>query len=228
MSDPLTKQPEVQPELTVDRATELSDDDLAALCEAADAAIIEGGGFGWVNPPGRQALERYFRGVLLVPERELFVARLHGVPVGSAQLVRPPRNNEAQAFSATLMHSFIAPYARSHGLARLLTQRAEEGARALGYFILNLDVRETQEAAIHLYKSLGFVHWGSHPVYARVRGKTIQGHFFYKLLKPDPDKAPDKSIGDQQDSDPPPPGSMPGRMPGSPLRKSSRRKGNAP
>jgi hypothetical protein len=171
------------PTLSVERASEFTDDELAALCEAADAAIIEGGGFGWVTPPGRQALERYFRGVLLVPERELFVARLNGTIVGSAQLVRPPRNNEAQAFAATLMHSFIAPYARGHGLARLLTQRVEEGARAFGYHVLNLDVRETQQAAIRLYESLGYVRWGTHPVYARVAGQTIQGHFFYKLLQ---------------------------------------------
>jgi ribosomal protein S18 acetylase RimI-like enzyme len=172
------------PTQSVERVNEFTDDELAALCEAADAAIIEGGGFGWVTPPGRQALERYFRGVLLVPERELFVARLNGTIVGSAQLVRPPRNNEAQAFAATLMHSFIAPYARGHGLARLLTQRVEEGARAFGYHVLNLDVRETQQAAIRLYESLGYVRWGTHPVYARVAGQTIQGHFFYKLLRP--------------------------------------------
>ena len=98
--------------------------------EAADAAILEGGGFGWVSPPGRTALQSYFRGVLLVPERELFIGRLNGVIVGSAQFVRPPRNNEAQAFAATLMHAFIAPYARGHGLARLLTQRVEDAARA--------------------------------------------------------------------------------------------------
>lgn len=186
--------PEIRPELSVDRSSELSDDDLASLCEAADAAIIEGGGFGWINPPGRQALERYFRGVLLVPERELFIARLNGVPVGSAQLVRPPRNNEAQAFSAVLMHSFIAPYARGHGLARLLTLRVEEGARALGYLTLNLDVRESQEVAIRLYRSLGYIEWGSHPVYARVRGQTIQGLFFYKLLKPVPENTVEKAF----------------------------------
>lgn len=171
-------------ETTVERASELSDDDLHALCEATDAAIIEGGGFGWVKSPGRQALERYFRGVLLVPERELFVARYQGSIVGSAQLVRPPRNNEAQAFAATLMHAYIAPYARGHGLARMLTKRVEEGARALGYHVLNLDVRETQGAAIRLYESLGYVRWGEHPFYARVGGKTVRGFFYYKLLKP--------------------------------------------
>ena len=173
-----------QPSQSVERAVTVSDDDLAALCEAADAAILDGGGFGWVSPPGRMALERYFRGVLLVPERELFLARYDGVVVGSAQLVRPPRNNEAQAFGATLMHSFIAPYARGHGLARMVTERVEESARALGYQVLNLDVRETQEAAIMLYKSLGYIRWGVHPAYARVGGRTIRGVYYFKLLQP--------------------------------------------
>ena len=170
--------------ITIERVNELPDDDLAALCEAADAAIIEGGGFGWVSPPGRTAMERYFRGVLLVPERALFAARLDGVLVGSAQLVRPPRNNEAQAFAAQVMHSFVAPYARGHGVARVLMQRVEEGARALGYHVLNLDVRATQEAAIALYEGMGYVRWGEHPLYARVNGRTVPGFFYYKTLQP--------------------------------------------
>ncbi len=172
--------------LAVDRVAELDDEDLMSLCEATDAAILAGGGFGWVRSPGRLALERYFKGVLLVPERELFVTRLDGVIVGSALMVRPPRNNEAQAFAAQLTHAFIAPYARGHGLARLMTQRVEEGARALGYQVLNLDVRETQEAAIHLYETLGYQRWGEHPCYARVGGKTVRGIYFYKLLQPEP------------------------------------------
>jgi ribosomal protein S18 acetylase RimI-like enzyme len=170
--------------IAVERVGAITDEDLAALCEAADAAIIDGGGFGWVTPPGRVSLERYFRGLLLVPERELFVSRLDGVVVGSVQLVRPPRNNEAQAFAATLTHSFIAPYARGHGLARMMTLRVEEGARALGYYVLNLDVRQTQVAAIALYESLGYVLWGEHPAYARVAGRTVRGSFYYKLLQP--------------------------------------------
>jgi ribosomal protein S18 acetylase RimI-like enzyme len=176
-------------ERLVERADSFTEEELNALCEAAHSAIIEGGGFGWINPPGRLALESYFRGVLLVPERELFIARLNGTIVGSAQLLRPPRNNEAQAFAAHLMHSFIAPYARGHGLARLLTLRVEEGARALGYQVLNLDVRDTQGAAIRLYESLGYVRWGTHPHYARVAGETILGHHYYKLLKPRARKA---------------------------------------
>ena len=171
------------PVLAVDRVTALADDDLQALCEAADAAIIEGGGFGWVRSPGRAALERYFRGLLLVPERELFIGRLDGVIVGSAQLVRPPKHNEAQAFAASLTHSFVAPYARGHGLARLITRRIEDAARGYGYHLLNLDVRETQESAIKLYEGLGYHRWGEHPTYARVEGKTIRGLFYCKRLR---------------------------------------------
>jgi RimJ/RimL family protein N-acetyltransferase len=169
--------------MQVDRLTTIADDDLQALCEAADAAIIDGGGFGWLRPPGRAALEQFFRGVVMVPERELFVGRMDSVIYGAAQLVRPPRNNEAQAFGATLAHNFVAPYARGHGLARLIIERVEDRARALGYQVLNLDVRETQEAAIALYEAIGFTRWGTHPAYARTDGQTIAGHFYYKLLQ---------------------------------------------
>ncbi len=169
---------------TVERIAEFGDDDLAALCEATNAAIIDGGGFGWVHPQARTSLESYFKGVLLVPERVLFVGRLDGVIVGSVQLVRPPRNNEAQAFAARLVHSYIAPYARGHGLARMMTLRVEEAARGLGYHLLNLDVRETQEPAIALYESLGYIRWGVHPCYARADGQTIRGIHYYKLLQP--------------------------------------------
>jgi len=175
--------PPLPAELLVEHVTDFTEEDLHALCEATAAAIIDGGGFGWVNPPGRMALETYFRGVLLVPERELFVARLDGTVVGSAHLVRPPRNNEAQAFAAHFMHSYIAPYARGHGLARMLTQGVEERARELGYHVLNLDVRETQEAAIQLYESLGYIRWGEHPEYALVRGKVVRGFYYYKRLR---------------------------------------------
>ncbi len=195
MSRGTTAQPVGLPGPAVERATELSDEDLGALSEAADAAIIDGGGFGWVAPPGRQALERYFQGLLLVPERELFLGRLDGVIVGSAQLVRPPRNNEAQAFAATLMHAFIAPYARGHGVARLLTERVEDRARALGYHVLNLDVRETQEPAIRMYEALGYERWGTHPAYARVAGRTVRGFYYHKLLQTGAPARPHPKVG---------------------------------
>jgi ribosomal protein S18 acetylase RimI-like enzyme len=157
--------------------------DIHALAEAATAAILDGGGFGWVKAPKRATMEQYLRGVPLVPERELIVGRMDDVVYGAAQLQKPSRNNEAQSHSVSLMHHFVAPYARGHGLARLILRKAEEQARALGFHVLNLDVRETQQGAISLYKSEGFIHWGTHPHYARVKGGDIAGLFFHKMLK---------------------------------------------
>ncbi|KPF87022.1 acetyltransferase [alpha proteobacterium AAP38] len=169
--------------VTVEKVTELKRSDLYDLCDAAEAAIIDGGGFGWVTPPDREVMERYWKGVMAVPERTLVVGRLDGVIAGSAQLVRPTRNNEAQAFACNLTTSFVAPWARGHGMARRLTQAIIDEATALGFGILNLDVRETQRAAITLYDHMGFTRWGTHPHYARAKGRTIAGHFYYKVLE---------------------------------------------
>jgi ribosomal protein S18 acetylase RimI-like enzyme len=168
--------------VAVEKIESLSATDLADLCEASEAAIAEGGGFGWVAKPPRETLEKYWRGFLLVPGRSLFVARLDGMIAGSAQLIRPPRNNEAQAFSAQLTSSFVAPWARGHGLARGLLAAVEQAARRAGVAILNLDVRDTQEAAIKLYEAAGFTRWGTHPAYARVAGRVVPGHYYFKRL----------------------------------------------
>ncbi len=181
--------------LAVEIATRIEEHDLQDLCEATNAAIVEGGGFGWVQAQDRAALARHFRGVLLVPDRTLFLARLDGTVVGSAQLVRPPRNNEAQAFAAQLTHAYIAPYARGFGLARRLVERVEQHAAAAGFRVLNLDVRATQVRAIALFESLGYVRWGTHPAYARVDGRTVAGHHYYKLLEPGRGRSTERLIG---------------------------------
>jgi ribosomal protein S18 acetylase RimI-like enzyme len=183
------------PKISVERATQFTRSDLADLCDAADAAIKAGGGFGWVKPPPRHVFEAYWKGVLLVPERQLFIGRLDGAIAASAQMARPARNNEAQAFSAMLMTSFVAPWARGHGLAKLVTITAEEAALASGAQVINLDIRETQTAAIQLYETLGYTRWGVNPYYARVEGKLVRGFHYYKLLTaPAEDDAP---IGDR-------------------------------
>jgi len=168
---------------SVQRVSQLNSAELHDLCEATDMAILDGGGFGWVEPPPRQTLEAYWRGVLVVPERELFIARLDGQVCGSAQLVLPSRNSEAQKHSVQIQSSFIAPWARGHGLARELMLALEARARALKFQILNLDVRATQTVAIRLYESLGFIRWGSHPAYAWVKGQFVEGHYYYKNLR---------------------------------------------
>ncbi|MEE8532868.1 MAG: GNAT family N-acetyltransferase [Alphaproteobacteria bacterium] len=167
---------------SVERITALETRDLNDLCDAADAAILDGNGFGWLRPPPRPQLEAYWRGVLVVPERELFVGRLDGVIAAAAQLVKPPPNHEARAFAATLSIHFVAPWAREHGLARSLVDTVEAAAVAESFEVMYLDVRETQAAAIRLYESCGYERWGTLPCYARDDDAMIAGHFYVKRL----------------------------------------------
>ena len=170
------------PRIAVELATRLKGNDLDDICEAAELAIRAEGGFGWLTPPPREQMERYWKGVLVVPERSLFLARLDGVIAGSIQLVRPARNNEAQASAVHLTTAFIAPWARGHGLARRLLEAAEVAAREDGFLIANMDVRETQSAFVSLCEAAGYQLWGTHPSYAVVDGKFVPGRFYYKNL----------------------------------------------
>lgn len=169
-------------DIAISSIAELKRNELEELCEAAELAIEAGGGFGWLKPPHRNILEIFWKGVTLVPDRVLFVGRLDGTIAASAQLVRPTRNNEAQGHSAQLTTSFVAPWARGHGLARQLTLAVEDEARKRGVKVLNLDVRETQQAAISLYRNLGYHEVGRHPRYAQVDGTYVGGLYFWKSL----------------------------------------------
>jgi ribosomal protein S18 acetylase RimI-like enzyme len=112
----------------------------------------------------------------------LFVARLDGVICGAAQLVRPAKNNEAQASSVTLTGLFISPWARGQGLSRRLLDLVEKTAEKEEYKVMNLDLRETQTAAINLYETNGYQLIGTHPNYAMIDNKFIAGRYYYKLL----------------------------------------------
>ena len=166
----------------IERLAQYSGTDLDDLCEATEAAIVEGGGFGWLKPPPRHILENYWKGVLLVPERRLVVGRLDGIIAGSAQLSRAPRNNEAQAMAGTLSAAFVAPWARGHGIGRRIVAEIEQLAKELGLRVLNLDLRDTQRAAIGLYESMGYQRWGTHPFYAFVEDRFVPGHYYFKRL----------------------------------------------
>ena len=166
----------------VERVARLGRRDLDDLCDATDAAIVDGNGFGWLGPPPRDRMERYWKGVLLVPERRLWIGRLDGAVAASAQLQLPPRFNEAQAHSAQLTTHFVAPWARGHGLAAMLLEAVEDHCRAEGFGCLRLDVRETQTRAIEVYEAAGFVRWGELPSYARVDGRLVAGFFYVKTL----------------------------------------------
>lgn len=168
--------------VSIDIIDRLSPADLNDLCDATDAAIEAGGGFGWITPPAREVLERYWRGVLTVPERHLLLARIDGIVCGAAQLIEPTRHNEAQAFSAQLLAVFVAPWARGKGAGRKLLETAEQLATEMGFKVLQIDVRETQENAIVLFERLGYKRWGENPAYAAINNRLIKGYYYAKTI----------------------------------------------
>lgn len=162
-------------------AMELSD-----LADATIATMNETLGFNVgssnINPIERSKISFYWEGVILVPERLLFVAKLDGVIAGSAQLVLPSPSNQISSFSATIDNHFIAPWARGHGLSNLLLEHAEAEAKKHGISILKLSVRETRDAAIKVFEKRGFVLWGTLPKYELDQGRVVAGKFYYKEL----------------------------------------------
>ncbi len=173
------------PSVVVDYVTEaLSAADLNDLCDATEAAIEGGGGFGWVSVPERASMERYWQGVITAPTRMLFTARLDGVICGTTQLILPPANNEAQGHIVQMTTNFVAPWARGHGLARLLLETVEKKANEDGYAVINFDVRKTMTKAIELYEKLGYKAFGEHPYSVRVEGETIPSVHYYKVINP--------------------------------------------
>lgn len=169
--------------IRVDKINTLGAADMENLCQATQDAISDGIGFSWVTPPIREMMESYWNGVLLVPERELFGGWLDGTLCASVQLLRPGKNKETSYFSAGIESHFVAPWARGHGLARMLLQAAEREAASSGFTVLRLSVRETQEAALQLYQDNGYVRWGILPYHEFVGGQMVAGHYFYKKLE---------------------------------------------
>lgn len=67
------------------------------------------------------------------------------------------------------------------GIGRALMQACIECASAAGYFQLELDVVSTNEAAVSLYKSVGFVEYGRNPKGFRTRSGEWQELILMRL-----------------------------------------------
>lgn len=166
----------------IELMSELSASDMDDLCEATEQAILDGNGFGWLTPPLRSVQEAFWKGVLTIPFREAYCARLEGNIVGSGQLIKPLSNNEAGNHIAQISTFFIAPYARGHGLAIGLLSVMERSATNQGFKILEVDVRETQHAAISLIENNGFSKWATKERYAWNGEKFVDGFYYKKDL----------------------------------------------
>ncbi len=176
----------MQPKIRVEKLEKFNSMDIEDICDATIDTMKETSGFNIgtqsITPVQRSQIMAYWEGVLLVPERILFVGRLDGVIAGAAQLVKPSPNNQISLFACNIDNHFVAPWARGHGISNLLLDHIETEARLLGYSIIKLSVRETRQAAISVFEKRNYVRWGILPKYEVDKGEIVSGYFYYKEL----------------------------------------------
>lgn len=94
-----------------------------------------------------------------------------GTLLASAGIVNDQRAKRAHV--ALIWGVYVTPRARGTGTGRAVVSKAIEIARAMkGVTTIQLACSDNSTAAAALYKSLGFVHWGTEPDAIRVGGKV--------------------------------------------------------
>ena len=166
--------------IKIDNLKEISSIDLADLCSVTEQAIKAGGGFGWLTLPPRETLKNYWNGLVLIKTNILIAGRLNGSIAGALQISFNPPNNEAQKNISKIQSHFVAPWARGYGLAKAMIDEAILISKENNKKSIQLDIRETQSAAIKLFRNKGFIKWGENPSYAFIDGNPIKGYYFYK------------------------------------------------
>ncbi|MBP9791698.1 MAG: GNAT family N-acetyltransferase [Rickettsiales bacterium] len=169
-------------DIHIELLEKLHSKDLCDLCDATEATMLDTHGFSmglkqW-SPPLRHELESYFNGVMLVPERKLFVGRVDNTIAGSLQVVTPHLSNQTSNFAVSIDNHFVAPWARNIKLARQLLEHAEKYAKEKKFQVITLSVRENREAAIALYEKCNYKRWGYLSHY-EMNGQNIVGGYFY-------------------------------------------------
>ena len=103
------------------------------------------------------------------PRGRLLIARDAGEPVGCVAL-RPLGDADCE-----MKRMYVRPSHRGSGLGRALAERIVAEARALGYRNMKLDTLPRLEAAMALYRSLGFVEA------ARYNDTPVEGVRYFAL-----------------------------------------------
>jgi len=168
--------------ISVNKLNQLSEVDLADLCNITEQAVNAGGGFGWLRVPRREILNQYWKKITLDNLNNLIVGRLNGVIAGTLQLSYEAPNIESRKNIAQIKRHFVAPWARGYGLAKSMIDFSEEIAKEENIKSIQMSVRETQDAAIKLFSGKGYKVWGENPYYAFINGNFIKGIYFYKNL----------------------------------------------
>ncbi len=168
--------------ISVGTLKEISEEDLADLCNITEQAIGAGGGFGWLRIPTREVLNEYWNRINDDKLTNLVVGRLNGVIAGTLQLSYEAPNVESRKSIAQIKRHFVAPWARGYGLAKSMIDFSEKKAKEDNIKSIQLAVRETQDAAVKLFTGKDYKVWGENPYYAYINGSFTKGIYFFKNL----------------------------------------------
>jgi ribosomal protein S18 acetylase RimI-like enzyme len=174
------------PKLQVSKIKNWNQMDIEDICDATIDTMKETMGFNIGTHDSthaqRSSIISYWEGVVLVPERVLFVGRLDGTISGALQLLKPAPSNQTSSFSCSIDNLFVASWARGMGLSNLLLEAAEKEAKDLGFSLIKLSVRENRQSAIELFERRGYKKWGVLPKYEVNQGNIVAGFFYYKEI----------------------------------------------
>ena len=170
--------------IKIEQLKDFKGSDFHDICDATLRTVSDGlgftVGFNYSQTPNLETIEKYWRGVMLVPERLIFVGRIDGVIASSVQLIKPAPSKQNESFYAKAAYHFVAPWARGHGLAQMMVLVMEQDAKKLGISQIRLKIRSTKHQAIKLYETCDYKKYGELERYQMQGDSFVSGYFYYK------------------------------------------------
>jgi ribosomal protein S18 acetylase RimI-like enzyme len=145
---------------------------LATADDAADVARLMSGFRDWQGrrEPQDDVIERTVRQLLADPNTEFLLA---GSPAAGVCQLRYRLSVWTGTDDCCLEDLFVEAGARGSGLGRALVEAGLQRARERGCARIDLDANEANEAALALYRSVGFGSWseaaGGNDLFMRLR-----------------------------------------------------------
>lgn len=125
---------------------------------------------------------RSFRRFLEMPRDRLIVAELDGQLAGYCLVLMNAATRLARIYSIA-----VSPDARGRGIGEKLVQEAEKEAVDAGRIVMRLEVRDDNDAAIALYRRLGYRQFGTYRDYYEDHGDALR--FERRILFYEPTRA---------------------------------------
>lgn len=109
----------------------------------------------------------------------MLVAKENGKIIGSASLSCLPRRMKHRGeFSVSVLKECW-----NRGIGRYLTEKIIDFACKNNFSVIDLQVRNDNAAAIHLYEKIGFVKLGTHPSFFEIDNEAVPVDYMYLRIE---------------------------------------------